>query len=212
MQSWIDRQSTSLTIRQMLAALTRLSTYSADPGVLDGRAALHQLQLAFRASVLYIDGGWETLIHGLASKARSLGAIIQTDCGIVSAEPGAITLRTGERRTADGVVLALPPRSVEQVTGQKLPAMIPARAACLDLGLRRLPSRAGTFALGLDEPTYVSVHSEYATGLAPTGGALVQLAIYLSRDASATRDQLEQRADLVLPGWRDELEFSRFLA
>jgi phytoene dehydrogenase-like protein len=210
-QSWIDREATSTAVRQMVQALVRLSTYSADSGVLDAGAAIRQLQLAIKQSVLYIDGGWETLVNGLAAKARSLGATIQTACGVISVAQGTVEIRGGQRLNADGIVLALPPRSVEQLTGQKLPAMIAARAACLDLGLRRLPSKAGTFALGLDEPTYTSVHSQYATGLAPAGGALVQLAMYLSRDASCTREQLEQRADLILPGWRDELVFSRFL-
>ena len=211
MQCWIDRQSTSLNVRQMLAAMTRLSTYSADLAALDAASALRQLQMAITSSVLYLDGGWETVVNALASKARSLGLAIHTDCGVVAVEPGAVQLRSGERAAADGIVLALPPRAVEQVTGHKLPKLIPARAACLDLGLRRLPDGAGTFALGLDEPTYVSVHSEYAKGLAPSGGALVQLAMYLGRGQSCTREDLERRADLVLGRWRQEVAYARFL-
>jgi glycine/D-amino acid oxidase-like deaminating enzyme len=156
MQAWIDRQSTSETVRAFLAAMTRLSTYAADADLLDAGAALHQIQMAIADSVLYLDGGWETVVNGLATKARTLGVEIHTDCGVVSAEPGAVELRGGERAAADGIVLALPPRAVEQLTGKTLPAMTPARAACLDLGLRRLPAKAGTFALGLDEPIYVS--------------------------------------------------------
>lgn len=211
MQQWIEAQSPRKNVRDFMGALTRLSTYSADLSELDAGAALQQLRIALKASVLYLDDGWQTLVEGLAAKARSLGVAIHTDSGVVAVEPGAITLRGGERATADGIVLALPPRSVEQVSGRKLPTLIPARAACLDLGLRRLPVRAGTFALGLDESTYVSVHSEYATGLAPAGGALVQLAMYLGRNQTCTRTELEQRADLVLPGWREEVEFARFL-
>jgi phytoene dehydrogenase-like protein len=65
--------------------------------------------------------------------------------------------------------------------------------------------------LGLDEPAYVSVHSVYARGLAPAGGALVQIAKYLDRDSSATRAELERHADMAMPGWRDEVVVSRFL-
>jgi hypothetical protein len=126
-------------------------------------------------------------------------------------EPGAVELRSGERVAADGIVLAIPPREVEQVTGQQLPVCIPARAACLDLGLRRLPPKPASFALGLDAPTYFSVHSLYARGLAPEGGALVQIAKYLDRDSSATRTELERLADVAMPGWRGEVVVSRFL-
>lgn len=211
MQQWIDRQSRSHAVRDLLAAMTRLSTYCADTCSLDASAGIRQLQLALQQSVLYLDGGWETLVKGLAAKAKSLGVAIHTERGIAAAEPGAVQLSGGERLNCDGIVLAIPPRAVEQVTGLKLPRMTPARAACLDLGLRRMPERAGTFALGLDEPTYVSDHSAYASGLAPSGGALVQLAKYLGANASCTREELEERADLILPGWREEVVYARFL-
>ena len=213
MQSWIDRQSISVNVRNFLMALTRLSTYCACPQLLDAEAGLCQLKIAFKASVLYLDGGWETLVRALATKARSLGVRIHEDCGVVAVEPGGTaTLRSGEKIALDGIVLAMSPRAVEQVSRcRAFAGLVPARAACLDLGLRRLPPKAATFALGLEEPTYVSVHSEYAAGLAPAGGALVQLAMYLGVDVSCTREELERRADLVLPGWRDEVVYARFL-
>ena len=199
MQSWIDSRAGSREAGQLLAALTRLSTYSADLALLDAGAAIAQLQLALSQSVLYLDGGWENLIAGLARKAKSLGVELRAECGIKKAEPGAVELRSGERLAADGIVLAFPPREVEQVTGQSLPACTPARAACLDLGLRRLPPKSASFALGLDAPTYVSVHSLYARGLAPESGALVQIAKYLEGGSSATRAELEQLADVTCP-------------
>jgi len=216
MRSWIDRQGSERGARNMLGALTRLSTYAADLELLEAGFARRQVQMARRASVLYLDGGWQSLVEGLAQKARSLGAEIRTECGVasvrgVSVRGRAVVLRTGESIEADGVILAIPPRAVEQVTGCSLPPLAQARAACLDLGLRRLPGGAATFALGLDEATYLSVHSLYAKGLAPAGGALAQVAMYLGRGQSCSRDELEQRADLAMPGWRTEAVFSRFL-
>lgn len=211
MQQWIERQRVSGRVGQLICALTRLTTYCADLELLDAQAALRQIQLAFKASVLYLDGGWETVVHGLLEKAKSSGVAVYTDCGIVRAEPGTVILRNGERVSADGIVLAIAPRGVEEVTGRAPAQTTPARAACLDLGLRRMPKGAGTFALGLDEATYLSVHSKYAAGLAPAGGELVQIAMYLGHGAKCTREELEQRADLILPGWRAEAVFSRFL-
>jgi len=191
--------------------LVRLSSYSADLDRLDAGAAIEQIQLALAQSVLYLDGGWETLVAGLEAKAKSLGVEIRAEWGVKRVEPGVVESRGGERIAVEGVVLAIPPKEVERVSGVELPAGTPARAACLDLGMRRLPEGAASFALGLDAPMYFSVHSLYARGLAPEGGALVQIAKYLTRDASGSRDELEGVADLAMPGWRNEVEMSRFL-
>lgn len=211
MQVWIERQASSEAARKFLSALTRLSTYAADLDLLDAAAALKQVQMALKASVLYLDGGWETLIRGLTAKAQSLGVVVRSQIAAVSARSGSVILRGGERLDADGVVLAVPPRAVEALTGAALPDFNEARAACLDLGLGQLPPKAATFALGLDEPTYVSVHSKYATGLAPASGALVQIAMYLRRGQTCSREELEACADLSMPGWREQLVLSRFL-
>jgi phytoene dehydrogenase-like protein len=211
MQSWIESNAGSPAAASLLAALTRVSTYSADLSLLDARAAITQLQLAFAKSVLYLDGGWETLIASLARKAQSMGVELRAESGVTKVYPGAIELRAGERLAADGIVLAIPPNEAEHLTGRKLPPRTPARAACLDLGLKRLPPRSASFALGLDEPAYFSVHSLYASRLAPENGALVQIAKYLDRGSSGTREELERVADVAMPGWRDEVVLSRFL-
>jgi hypothetical protein len=211
MQSWIDSHCGHSKAGMLMAAFTRLSTYSADLASLDAVAAIAQLQLASAGSVLYLDGGWETLITGLSHKAESMGVQIRTECGVKRVEPGSVELSSGEHITADGIVLAIPPGDVERVTGLCLPPRVPACAACLDLGLRRLPRRSVSFALGLDTPTYVSVHSIHAQRLAPDGSALVHIAKYLDRPASAAREELESVADLALPGWREELSVERFL-
>ena len=211
MEAWIQSNAGMEEAASLIAGLVRLSSYSADLDRLDAGAAIEQIQLAFAESVLYLDGGWETLVAGLEAKARSLCVEIRAGWGVKRVEPGAVESRTGERIAADGIVLAIPPKEVERVTGVELPAGTPARAACLDLGLRRLPDGAASFALGLDTPMYFSVHSLYARGLAPEGGALVQIAKYLARDASGSRDELESVADLAMTGWRNEVEMSRFL-
>jgi hypothetical protein len=74
-----------------------------------------------------------------------------------------------------------------------------------------MPAECASFALGLDAPLYFSVHSLYARGLVPEGGVLVQIAKYLDRNSSATRDELEGLADIAMPGWRDEVVVSRLL-
>jgi phytoene dehydrogenase-like protein len=91
---------------------------------------------------------------------------------------------------------------------------IPVRAACFDVALSRLPVPRATFALGIDRPLYLSVHSATAR-LAPEGGALIQVAKYLEpnhRDSVETVErELEGLLDLIQPGWRDVIVHRRFL-
>ena len=202
MAEWIDRRARSRRVRQFAAMLVRLSTYSADLGRLSARAALDQFRSAKAQGVLYLDGGWQTLVAGLEQRARALGVEIRL--GEVVENLEAIQ--------ADGVILAIPPASVERLTGLRLPEMHPARMACLDLGLRRLPQGSARVAFGVDEPIYLSVHSA-AAKLATAGSALVHVGKYLAgvTDPSVDRQELERFADCAIPGWRDQAEVVRFL-
>ena len=195
-QQWLDQEKLSTKARKFAEMLIRLSTYSNDTSRLSAAAAVAQVRRGIKHGVLYLDGGWETLITGLAAKAREMGVTIETGKSIPSAERGTI--------------LAVPPDEVGRLTGARLPARVPVRAACLDLGLRRLPKGAALFALDLDAPLYYSVHSASAK-LAPEGSASVQIARYLDADEMADRGQLEAFADLMAPGWRSEVEVDRFL-
>ncbi len=91
---------------------------------------------------------------------------------------------------------------------------MPARAACLDVALSKLPNDRATFALGVDRPTYLSVHSRTAR-VAPPGGALVSTMKYLpagaKSDAARGEAELEELLDLLQPGWRDVVVERRWL-
>jgi phytoene dehydrogenase-like protein len=91
---------------------------------------------------------------------------------------------------------------------------VPVRAATFDVALRRLPRPRRTFALGLERPLYLSVHSAVAD-LAPHGSALIHTAAYLgsrsARDPQAAESELRGLLDLIQPGWRDEVVQARFV-
>ena len=91
---------------------------------------------------------------------------------------------------------------------------IPIRAACLDVAVRTLPDERATFALGVDRPLYLSVHSKTAR-VAPDGAALVSTMRYLPpgepSDAKRDEAELERLLDLLQPGWRDVLVRRRWL-
>src|SRR5262249_34792003 len=162
--------------------LVRLTTYSDDPQRLSAATAIAQVQSALRSSVLYIDGGWQTLVEGLRAAARALGVRIVTGARAAAVERGAGTWRVrladGKACEAPAVVVAADPDTVAellsgsaQATARRwAAAAIPVKAACLDLALSKLPQPRATFALGIDRPLYLSVHSAAAT-LRPPGTA-----------------------------------------
>jgi phytoene dehydrogenase-like protein len=88
----------------------------------------------------------------------------------------------------------------------------PVRAACLDVALAELPRASNRFALGLDEPMYMSVHSA-AAKLAPEGVAVVHVMKYLEPDESTDSAEREMEAffDRVQPGWRHRVVKRRTL-
>ena len=70
-----------------------------------------------------------------------------------------------------------------------------------------------TFALGIDQPLYFSVHSA-AAKLAPAGGVLLHVAKYLPTGVDSDPKailELEALTDLLQPGWRDQVVHRRFL-
>ena len=202
MTSWIEDHARSRKVRGFASALTRLTSFVADQDHLSAPAALAQLALAVAHNVAFLDHGWQTLVDGLAARARSLGVEIR--CG---ARVDSLAFLD-----ADGIVLAVPPAAVEKLTGVNFPSLRPVRVACLDLALSSLPENAANFGLGVDRPLYYSVHSA-AAKLAPEGSALIQMTKYLAGDSNPAEDraELEQFADLMAPGWRDRISITRFL-
>jgi phytoene dehydrogenase-like protein len=200
---WLDRTTGLKRVREYVEMAIRVATYSVDFAHLSAQAALRQVSMALKQGVLYLDGGWQTLVDGLTSRARQLGV------EIVSGSRASHV----EEIIGDGIILAVDPGSVEQLTGVTLPARRPAHVGCLDLCLNAQPAGAPTVAFALDQPFYYSVHSAVAR-LAPRGKAVVHVAKYLSEsdhDTEALRRELEEFAGLVMPGWESRVEHVRFL-
>jgi phytoene dehydrogenase-like protein len=220
---WLDSTIRSPEVRELVQALFRLTTYANDPERQSAGSAITQLQRALSSNVMYLDGGWQTLVDGLRRCAEANGAQIVsgTRVAAVQLSDGAEGLRFGDgsTRAAAAVVLALAPGEAAALTEssamlrQCAAEAVAVRAACLEVALRSLPRAKATFALGIDQPLYLSVHSASAR-LAPEGGALIHAAKYLSSgesDARGDERQLEELLDLVQPGWREVVVERRFL-
>jgi phytoene dehydrogenase-like protein len=227
-REWLDRRLSHNEVKEFVLAAFRVATYTNAPDLMSAGSAIEQLKKAFATSVLYLDGGWQTLVDALREKTESAGAIVETGVRVDAVTRGAAGEVTGVR-LADGrlietptVLIASSPSAAVRLVengsktsiAQYANRAIPVRAACLDVALSRLPVQRATFSLGIDRPLYLSVHSATAR-LAPEGGALIQTAKYLSPDhhdsAESVERELEALLDLVQPGWREAVVQRRFL-
>lgn len=229
LREWLDANISHPEVQDFLLTVFRIATYTNAPELMSAGTAIEQLKLAFQSNVLYLDGGWQTLVDGLTRSAEQAGASIETGVKVEAVERDATGGVTGVR-TEDGQVLktanvviasspAIAARLVGRATDSSLQKWadeaIPVKAACLDVALSYLPAPRATAGFAVDRPLYLSVHSASAK-LAPDGGALIQVAKYLPPDHYDSHDavegELEDLLDLVQPGWRGALVYRRFLS
>jgi len=218
--SWAERELPDPDARSVLLAVVRLATYSNDPDHLSADAALLQVQRATAAGVVYLHGGWQTLVDGLRAAAVAAGVQLRTGCKVDRLVPDTDGVRTvvdGRPLMAGAVVVAaggpggllalLDDPSEEVRTSAR--AARPSRAACLDVGLGQAWGEGPGFAIGIDTPLYVSDVTR-AARLTADGSALASVMRYLDPDGvtepEADRRALEEGLDLLRPGWRDFAE------
>lgn len=206
---WLRQSLGSERARASAAALVRVTTFVADQESLSADVAATQLKIGLWPGVRYLRGGWQQLVDALAGKAEASGATLRTRAAVRSLQRGPEGWEVAldkETLRADVVVIAAGgPDAVAKLLGEHAPAAPgpPAELSVLDLGLRSLPRRSRRFALGVDKPTYLSRHSppEHRDGV------LLTLASY----ARESRQALEDLADAVQPGWREQAMLERFL-
>ena len=232
-REWLDQRVKRERVRETLEALIRLATYCDEPERQSASAALAQLRLAMRG-VVYVDEGWQKIVDSLHSSAVAAGVNFVTSSRVVAIEhdgqvrgieiggleleiekdtvsvalPNPAEDEKGTRLSAETVLLAVDPETARELiqTPVDWPEMRPVIASCLDVALSRLPRPKRKFAVAIDDPLYLSVHSAWAQ-LTPKGGALIHTARY----GGGSQSELEKLLDRVQPGWRDVVVHRRFL-
>ena len=226
LREWAEREIRRCATRRLFHSFIRASTYADDPERQSAGAAIAQLQSALAPGVLYLDGGWRTLVDGLRDAAEKEGVKIIAGERVKAVERDrrvrGVRLANDAFYGAQAVVIAAGPAEacalIEGGEATILPewakTSIPVKAACLDVALERLPEPRAVFAVGIDRPLYFSVHSATAK-LAPENGAVIHAAKYLGArpdsDPRAVERELEETLDIMQPGWRNVAVARRFL-
>ncbi|WP_425616312.1 phytoene desaturase family protein [Anatilimnocola sp. NA78] len=223
---WVTTHYGSGAIANLLFGLFRLSTYAADLDALSAGATLDQFRIGLSGNVWYIDGGWQAIVDQLRDIAQQAGVQIRTGAHVHAVrnfESGVLVQATHQPDLrASAAILAVSPQVASLLLG--LPeqhALVrwavearPVQAACLDLALSQLPRPEHRFELGLDEPTYASVHSA-AAQFAPPGVAVIHVMKYLPSETNESARDHEQQLERVLdrwqPGWHSHVLARRYL-
>ncbi len=220
-QEWVAQQTDSPALQALLHTMSRITTYINAPELMSASLFLRIFQMSLIKGVLYVDGGWQVLVDGLRQRAEEAGVVMETAVRVTAVREHAhhveIILDDATTLLAGTVLLALDPQTAaslypSELLQEQAETAVPVRAATLDVALSHLPRPENLLALGVDKPTYLSVHSAVAR-LAPEGGALIQVARYLSPEENGSdfRGSLENLLDLAQPGWRQHLVHQRFL-
>jgi phytoene dehydrogenase-like protein len=220
-QEWIDRNIHDADAIAMMKALVRLTTYANDPDIQSAGSALHLIHLYKLGGVMYLDGGWQTLVDGLLTvatnaKARIVRGKKATKVQRSNSAGWLVTLSDHTQIPAKILVIATGPRDAHalfhddserpEVLSKAVKEAKPVRMACLDVALSSLPQKDVLFALGIDSPLYFSVHSA-AARLTPENGALIHVSKYLGASIQSKPkedgQELEELLDLLQPSWRN---------
>jgi len=219
MQEWIDGRVRTADARAFLATASRVATYCADLDGLDACAGVQQLGRALTSGVVYLDGGWQQLVDALRAVAERAGVAVHTRSKVQTVEvhDGGATVRTsrGDVIASTVVVATGGPAEADALLRGASAAVTrwarearPVVASTLDIALDALPVPDRRIVLGLDEPTYLSVHTPFAD-LAPHGGEVVHL-LWYGDATSDPRAALEAVLDRAQPGWREHVRVERY--
>jgi phytoene dehydrogenase-like protein len=186
------------------------------------KVILSHLQLVF-AGVLYVDGGWQTIINQLHNKAVISGVQVQLRTAVKQISKNGkdfrVILSNDEEILSNYVISTTGPQELTTMLTEStvIPkySFTPVKGATLDVALTNLPNPKKLFALGLNDPYYFSVHSKDAMFSKDSKGIVLHVFKYHHPDdeidGNKVKIELEQFLERIQPGWQDYLIASRYL-
>ena len=214
-EEWVDGAVSDPVARVMLHSLVRLTTFVNAPDFFSAQAAIEQVKSGLTDGVLYLHGGWQTLVDGLTEQAFNHSVTLRQNVKVERVTSGAVDTTQGSLEAGAVIIAAGGPALAAKLTQDASLASFAASSrqqygAVLDVGLREEWGDHPGFVLGLDQPLYMSVHSNTAR-VSRAGTSLVSVHKYLAGEAGdGDRGELEGVLDLVRPGWREVAEHVAF--
>ncbi|WP_139368254.1 phytoene desaturase family protein [Evansella clarkii] len=225
---WVEQAAKSLKVRSLLYVLGRLATYCHAPDITSAKVMINHMKLAMRG-VIYLDGGWQTIIDQLHNRAVISRVEVRTNIVVKKIKVNGgndcfqVVLADGSEIFGNQVLFTGSPNELDRIlnlTDANSPLSFfreikPVKAATLDIALERLPQPARLFAMGIDEPFYYSVHSANAK-LSESGQNTVLHVLKYFREeeeghGEGIQDELYQFLEKVQPEWGNQLIEKRCL-
>jgi phytoene dehydrogenase-like protein len=206
LQEWLNQKVRRPRLHRLMVSLAYPLVYTSALDLVSAEVFVDKFQRALKHPVHYIDGGWQVLVDGLRTAAERAGARIVGGTGVEAVRLAGgraigLRLRDGSLVQAAAIVLATGPRDAAKLVNggahtalrRVVDGLIPARVACLDVALSRLPSPDVPVVQDLDGPRFMTAQSLYSR-VAPEGGALIYT--FKQLDPRHTGDPREDERDL----------------
>lgn len=225
LREWAEKEIPDPMVRHIFYSLCRTATYAHDTDHQLAGPVLGQVQMSLKG-VLYLHGGWQTLIDQLHNKAIEAGVHIRSGSdvkkilhadgkiqGIQLADEQTIEVANVISTASPSELFQLVPGAENTIVKQWKEQARPSKAACLDLGLKKLPVPGRDVALALDQPVFFSHHTLNAK-LSEDGTVVVHLVKYNGPGESNPQEDeavLTGAMNTLHPGWEQEVVVRQFL-
>ncbi|GGA16716.1 phytoene desaturase family protein [Psychrobacillus lasiicapitis] len=226
-QQWVMQVGNSEKVKSLLYVLGRLATYCHAPEMASAKIVVSNIKSAM-GGVLYLDGGWQTIIDQLHNKAIISGVQVQSHTFVKQIDPVQqdqfkLILSNNKEIYAKYVICTTGPHELNEMLNKKVNLyqnsffnqITAVRGATLDLALTQLPNPRRLFAMGITDPLYYSVHSNYARLSDDTESTVLHVFKYHHPDdhidRTSIKNELEQFLDRLQPGWQQYVITKRFI-
>ncbi|MFC4321387.1 phytoene desaturase family protein [Litchfieldia salsa] len=227
LEQWVQHTTSSKNVQSLLHSLGRLSTYCHAPEQASAKVIVSHMKASL-SGVLYLDNGWQTFIDRLHNHAVISGVQVQTHKSVNHIDPiehnqFKLVLSNDEQIECKYVLSTTGPHELNHMLGEKSPfcqidsftKLTSVKGATLDVALTRLPNPKKLFAMGITEPIYFSVHSNYAR-LSDDGKSFVMHVFKYHHpdaniDINRVKNELEDFLEIIQPGWKSYKITSRYL-
>ncbi|MRH41083.1 FAD-dependent oxidoreductase [Aquibacillus halophilus] len=227
LKRWVETTANSKKVQSLLLVLSRLATYCHVPEKASAKVIVSHMQRAL-AGVIYLDGGWQTVIDQLQTRAEKLGVEVRLQQTVkqISADDNnqyQLILAGDKKIYAKQVICTIGPHALNSILPEEIldnrhkfrGQIEPVTAATLDVALSQLPNPDLQFAMGITEPFYYSVHSNYAQLSDDGKSKVLHVLKYFHpndiTDRKNVKIELERFLERLQPDWRKYEITSRYL-